>query len=269
MYETIRVQHLDIPELEVYHALSEVRLSRFNEPEPGLFIAESDKVINRALDAGYLPVSFLMEARVFEEKGRDLLERCSGDFPVYIAEEETLFSITGYNLTGGMLCAMLRKALCTPEEICRGASRIAVLENVVNPTNVGAIVRNAAAFGYRAVLFSHGCTDPLYRRAARVSMGTVFQIPWTFLPEGNIIGTVRELGFETVALALRDDTITLNDPALQKIPRLAVIFGSEGDGLHPETISACDHCIRIPMSNDVDSLNVAACSAVVFYALKG
>ncbi len=268
MYQAIRVENLRTPELTVYHTLSDVQLNRINEPGPGLFIAESAKVIVRALNAGYLPVSFLMETHVYEEKGRDLLSGCPGDFPVYTADEEILFSITGYHLTGGMLCAMQRKPLCSPEEICRYVSRIAVLENVTNPTNAGSIIRNAAAFGFGAVLFSQGCTDPLYRRAARVSMGTVFQIPWTFLPEGDTVSLVRKMGFQTVALALRNDTLRLDDPLLKKAERLAVLFGSEGDGLLPETIRSCDHCVRIPMSNQVDSLNVAACSAVVFYALK-
>ena len=268
----IKVTNLDIPELSIYHQLSENQLFHISEPDLGIFIAESPKVIGRALDAGYEPISLLLEEGQTEKEAAEIIERCSSktpnsddSFPIYIAESSVLTKITGFHLTRGVLCAMRRKELPSVAEVTRNAKRIAVLENVTNPTNLGAIVRSAAALGMDAVLFTSGCTDPLYRRAARVSMGTVFQVPWTFLPEGKEISSLQELGFKTVALALRNDNLVIDDPILKSTEKLAVFLGA--DGLLPETIAACDWCVKIPMSHGVDSLNVAACSAVAFWEL--
>ena len=262
----IFVDNLDIDELKIYHELSENQLSRIYEPELGLFVAESAKVIERAMDAGYEPASILVEDGQQDKEGKVVLARCEGkDIPVYVASKEAMQKITGYNLTRGLLCAMKRKSLPSVEEICRGARRIAVLENVTNPTNVGAIVRNAAALSMDAILFTSGCADPLYRRAARVSMGTIFGIPWTYIPKGEAVSSLKEFGFKTVALALRDDTVSLEDERLSSEEKLAILLGSEGYGLLDETIAESDYCVKIPMSHGVDSLNVAACSAVVFW----
>ena len=206
------------------------------------------------------------QADAAEKEAAELIEKCN-NVPIYIAESSVLTQITGFHLTRGVLCAMRRKVLPSVESLVKDASRIAVLENVTNPTNLGAIVRNAAALGLDAVLFTHGSTDPLYRRAARVSMGTVFQIPWTFLPEGSEIDTLKGLGYKTVAMALRNDTKDISDPELKNADKLAIFLGAEGDGLLPETIAACDCCVKIPMAHGVDSLNVAACSAVAFWEL--
>nr|WP_330391571.1 RNA methyltransferase [Butyrivibrio sp. YAB3001] len=270
MSEFIEVTNLNIPELKIFHQLSENQLYHINEPELGIFIAESPKVIGRALDAGYEPISLLLEKNQTEREAADIIERCVGcfDVPVYVAESELLTQITGFHLTRGVLCAMKRRELPSVEALCKNCKRIAVLENVTNPTNAGAIVRNAAALNMDAVLFTSGCSDPLYRRAARVSMGTVFQIPWTFLPEGKEISVLKELGFKTVAMALRNDTKNIDDPELKNAEKLAIFLGAEGDGLLPETIAACDYCVKIPMSHGVDSLNVAACSAVAFWELS-
>ena len=259
------------PELDVYARASEVQLLRYYEPEPGIFIAESPKVIERALHAGYEPISFLVEHKDLEGEAGAILERYP-KVPVYTAEYEILVKLTGFALTRGMLCVMRRNSLPSVEEICRNASRIAVLENVVNPTNIGAIFRSAAALHMDAVLLTGGCSDPLYRRAARVSMGTVFQIPWTYFdkkalwPEEGML-LLKKLGFKTAAMALRDDSVGINDSALQAEERLAVILGTEGDGLASQTIADCDYTVKIPMSHGVDSLNVAAASAVAFWEL--
>ncbi len=263
----IEVSDLSDPELGIYRENSENRLFRINEPDPGIFIAESLKVAMRALDAGYEPVSLLTEKNMFEQEGSALAERvlAVSDSRVYVAGEDTLKKITGYNLTGGILCAMRRKELATAEQVCLGAKRVAVLENVTNPTNVGAIVRSAAALGMDAVLFTKGCADPLYRRAIRVSMGNIFLIPWTFLPEGGELECLENLGFKTVAMALRNDTRDIDDRDLKDADRLAILLGSEGEGLLPETIQRCDFCVKIPMYHDADSLNVAAAAAVAFW----
>ena len=258
-------------ELDVYARTSEVQLLRYYEPEPGIFIAESPKVIERALNAGYQPISFLVEHKDLEGEAKELLQRFP-EVPVYTAEYELLVKLTGFALTRGMLCAMRRNPLPSVEEICRNASRIAVLENVVNPTNIGAIFRSVAALHMDAVLLTCGCSDPLYRRAARVSMGTVFQIPWTYFDKKSSwpqegMQTLRKLGFKTAAMALRDDSVGIDDQALQSEEKLAVILGTEGDGLASQTIVDCDYTVKIPMSHGVDSLNVAAASAVAFWEL--
>ena len=259
------------PELDVYARTSEVQLLRYYEPEPGIFIAESPKVIERALHAGYQPVSFLIEHKDLEREAGEILKKYP-DVPVYTAEYEILVKLTGFALTRGMLCAMRRNPLPLAEEICRNASRIAVLENVVNPTNIGAIFRSAAALHMDAVLLTGGCSDPLYRRAARVSMGTVFQIPWTYFDKktawpGEGMQLLKNMGFKTAAMALRDDSVGIDNQALQAEEKLAIVLGTEGDGLSSQTIADCDYTVKIPMSHGVDSLNVAAASAVAFWEL--
>lgn len=255
------------PELDVYARLTENQLVNRAEPEKGMFIAESPLVIGRALDAGYTPVSFLMEPKDVETRGKALLERC-GNIPVYVAELDVLTQLTGFHLTRGMLCAMYRKPLPTVERLCANARRIAVLEDVMNPTNIGAIIRSAAALHMDALLLTSPCSDPLYRRAIRVSMGNVFQIPWTYFPKGSDWTTLlHQQGFKTVAMALKEDSLNIYDPRLQLEDKLAVVLGTEGDGLAAETIAHCDYTVRIPMSHGVDSLNVAAASAVAFYQL--
>ena len=244
---------------------SQAQLRNRLEPEKGLFIAESPKVIGTALDTGLEPVSFLMEPRHVETQARDILARC-GEVPVYTAPLDVLKQLTGFPLTRGMLCAMRRRPLPAVETVCAGAKRVAVLEDVMNPTNVGAIFRSAAALGIDAVLLTQACSDPLYRRAIRVSMGTVFQVPWTYLPEGWP-QTLRTLGFTTAAMALCDASLPIYAPQLKRADRLAVVLGTEGDGLAESTIAACDCTVRIPMTHGVDSLNVAAASAVAFYQL--
>ena len=253
------------PALDVYARLTENQLVNREDLSQGLFIAESPKVIERALNAGYVPVSFLMESRHVEMQARDILARC-GEVPVYTAPLDVLKQLTGFPLTRGMLCAMRRRPLPTVETVCAGAKRVAVLEDVMNPTNVGAIFRSAAALGIDAVLLTQACNDPLYRRAIRVSMGTVFQVPWTYLPEGWP-QTLRALGFTTAAMALCDASLPIYAPQLKRADRLAVVLGTEGDGLAESTIAACDCTVRIPMTHGVDSLNVAAASAVAFYQL--
>ncbi len=255
------------PELDVYARLTENQLVNRAEPEKGMFIAESPLVIGRALDAGYTPVSFLMEPKDVETRGKALLERC-GDIPVYVAELDVLTQLTGFHLTRGMLCAMYRKPLPAVEQLCANAKRIAVLEDVMNPTNIGAIIRSAAALHMDALVLTSACSDPLYRRAIRVSMGNVFQIPWTYFPKGaDWTNQLHQLGFKTVAMALKEDSLDIYDPRLQQEDKLAVVLGTEGDGLAAETIAHCDYTVRIPMSHGVDSLNVAAASAVAFYQL--
>ena len=257
--------------LDVYARLTENQLLNRDDPSKGIFIAESPKVIERALDAGCIPLSFLVEDKHVETQAKELLLRCP-DIPVYTAPFEVLTQLTGFALTRGMLCAMRRPALPSVSELCRTSSRIAILENVMNPTNVGAIFRSAAALHMDAVLLTLGCSNPLYRRAIRVSMGTVFQIPWTFFDDTSSwqdagMQTLREHGFLTVAMALRNDSVSIDDPRLTSAEKLAVILGSEGDGLASETIAECDYTVKIPMAHGVDSLNVAAASAVAFWEL--
>ncbi len=271
MSNIIEITDFMAPELDVYARLSEVQLLNRAEPEKGMFIAESPKVIERALDAGCIPVSFLMEKKHVETQAKELLARC-GEIPVYVAEFEVLTKLTGFQLTRGMLCAMYRSKLPSVEEVCAGATRIAILENVMNPTNIGAIFRSAAALNMDAVLLTAACSNPLYRRAIRVSMGTVFQIPWTFLEEKELgteknLDCLKRLGFKTAAFALRDDSVSIDDPKLMQEEKLAIVLGTEGDGLAKETMAACDYTVRIPMSHGVDSLNVAAASAVAFWQL--
>ena len=251
------------PALDVYARLTENQLLNRENPENAMFIGESPKVIERALDAGYEPLSILVERKHIEGEAKDIIARC-GDVPVYTADFEVLTQLTGFQLTRGMLCALRRKKLLTAAEICKDAKRVAVLENVMNPTNVGAIFRSAAALGMDAVLLTNGSSNPLYRRAIRVSMGTVFQVPWTFIED---VGELKELGFKTCAMALREDTLSIRDPRLQAEPKLAVVLGTEGDGLADSTISNCDYTVKIPMTHGVDSLNVAAASAVAFFQL--
>lgn len=265
MNKIIEIKDFNAPELDVYARLSEVQLLNREFPEKGLFIAESPKVIERALDAGYEPVSCLMEKRHIEGEGRPILERI-GDVPVFCAEFDVLTQLTGFKLTRGMLCAMKRKPLPDVKKLCENKSRIVVLDRVMNPTNVGAIIRSAAALGMDAVLLTPGCSDPLYRRAARVSMGTVFQIDWTFLTDDSL-DEIKALGYKTVAMALKDNSLSVDDPRLTAEKKLAVIMGTEGDGLSDNTIADCDFTVKIPMYHGVDSLNVAAASAVAFYQL--
>ena len=262
----IEITDFAAPELDVYARLTENQLVNRAQPDKGLFIAESPLVIGRALDAGCVPESFLMETRHALGKGRELLERC-GDVPVFVAEEQVLCQLTGFHLTRGMLCAMGRPKLRSPREVCEGARRVAVLENVMNPTNLGAIFRSAAAPDIDAALLTSEGSDPLYRRALRVSMGNVFLVPWAYLPGEDWTGFLKELGFKTAAMALREDSLDIGDPRLLREERLAVVLGTEGDGLRYETIAQCDYTVRIPMSHGVDSLNVAAASAVAFYQL--
>ena len=279
----IPITSLADPALDPYARLSETELLRFHEPWPGLFMAESPKVIERALAAGYRPLSFLCEeGQAGEAERLAAAAECraeagggDGAVPVYLAPSEVLAQLTGFAMTRGMLCAMERKSLPPVETVCQGARRVAVLERIMNPTNVGAIFRSAAALGMDAVLLTHGCSDPLYRRAVRVSMGTVFQIPWTFFPrrgedawpEGSM-ALLRSLGFFTAAMALREDSRSLEDPRLLEKEKLAIVLGSEGDGLAQDTMAACDCTVRIPMCHGVDSLNVAAASAVAFWQLR-
>ena len=273
MPNIIEITDFSAPELDVYARLTEAQLLNRFEPEKGLFIAESPKVIHRALDAGCQPVSLLMERKHIDGQARDVIERC-GDIPVFTSEPEILTQLTGFQLTRGVLCAMRRPQLPSVEEVLRDARRIVILENVMNPTNVGAIFRSAAALGMDAVILTPGCSNPLYRRSARVSMGTVFQIPWTYLGTETShwphpgMDTLRELGFKTAALALSDNSVSIDDPALMQEEKLALILGSEGDGLTETTIAGCDYTVKIPMYHDVDSLNVAAASAVAFWQLR-
>ena len=271
----IRITDFNAEELDVYARLTEAQLLNKDRPEEGMFIAESPKVVMRALDAGYEPVSMLAEERHIEGEAREVVKRC-GDIPVYTAPFDILTQLTGYKLTRGVLCAMRRKPLPEVTQICRRARRIAVLENVMNPTNVGAIIRSAAALNMDAVLLTPGCSNPLYRRAIRVSMGTVFQIPWTFIggdeadswpKEG--IKYLKSLGFSIASMALHDESVDIDNKRLHREEKLAVILGTEGDGLMDSTIAASDYTIKIPMGHGVDSLNVAAASAVAFWELGG
>ena len=267
MSRIIAIEDFSSSELDVYARMTENQLVNRADPENALFMAESPVVIERALDAGCVPVSFLMEEKHVEGKGRRLIERC-GDVPVYAAPLEVLVRLTGFHLTRGMLCAMRRPKLPSLEQVCAGASRLAVLENVMNPTNIGAIFRSAAALGMDGVLLTAAGSDPLYRRAIRVSMGTVFQVPWTYLPQSEDWPLLlRNIGFKTAAMALSSDSVSLRDPALNSEEKLAIVLGTEGDGLAENTIAHCDYTVRIPMAHGVDSLNVAAASAVAFYQL--
>ena len=282
MLNIIEIKDFNAQELDVYARLTEAQLLNKDHPEDGMFIAESPKVIGRALDAGYTPVSVLAEQRQLEnDETRQVLRRYENtDIPIYTADFNVLAKLTGFKLTRGMLCAMHRRPLQNYLELCAGKSRIAILENVMNPTNVGAIFRSAAALHMEAVLLTPGCSDPLYRRASRVSMGTVFQVPWTFIQDENEIRCQREIfwpkqaitelkqmGYKTAALALKDDSVSIDDPNLMQEERLAVILGTEGDGLMQETMELCDYTVKIPMAHGVDSLNVAAASAVAFWKL--
>lgn len=306
MINIIEIKNLDAPELQIYYNLNEAQLFHYFEPKPGIFIAESPKVIERALDAGCVPMSFLMEKKHVKTQAKEILARCEKlqsqdikqtdkmeaengnssmaaehdipvctaecEIPVYMAEIEVLAKITGYQLTRGMLCAMYRPALSSVEQLCKNARRVAILENVVNPTNVGAIFRSAAALGMDAVLLTPACADPLYRRANRVSMGTVFQIPWTYFdknacwPDGAM-DVLHKLGYKTAAMALRDDSVSIDDEKMMAEEKLAIVLGTEGDGLADHTIADCDYTVKIPMTHGVDSLNVAAASAVAFWQL--
>lgn len=272
MPNLIELTDFSAPELDVYARLTEGQLKNRAEPEKGLFIAESPNVIHRALDAGYEPVSMLMERKHIDGQAKDVIARC-GEIPIYTSELDVLTQLIGFQLTRGVLCAMRRKPLRTVEEVCQSARRIAVLENVVNPTNIGAIFRSAAALNMDAVLLTPACCDPLYRRAVRVSMGTVFQIPWAFI--GSCVDdwpnyglrVLHTMGFQTVAMALRDDSYRIDAPELSAQEKLAIILGTEGEGLTDSTIATCDYTVKIPMSHGVDSLNVAAASAVAFWQL--
>ncbi len=265
MPNIIPITDFSAPELDIYARKTENQLLNREHPAEGIFIAESPKVVERALDAGYAPVSVLVEDRHIDGEAKDILDRI-GDVPVYTAPFDVLTKLTGFQLTRGVLCAMRRKALPSLAEILAGTSRVAVLENVMNPTNVGAIFRSAAALGMDAVLLTPGSSNPLYRRAIRVSMGTVFQVKWTFAPE-NWQEALRDQGFATAALALRDDTLSIRDERLSREPKLALVLGTEGDGLADGTITNCDYTVKIPMTHGVDSLNVAAASAVAFFQL--
>ena len=273
MPNIIEIADLSLPGLDAYARLTDAQLRSRLEPEKGILIAESPKVIVRALDAGYEPLSLLMERRHIDGQARDILARC-GDVPVYTGEREVLAALTGYELTRGVLCALRRPQQPTVEELCQNARRIAVLEGVVDTTNVGAIFRSAAALGMDAVLVTPTCCDPFHRRAVRVSMGTVFQIPWARIGETAAdwpepgLSRLRRLGFQTAAMALSDDSVSIEDPQLAAEEKLAVVLGTEGDGLAGSTIAACDYTVRIPMFHGVDSLNVAAASAVAFWQLR-
>ena len=268
MANIIEIHDFSDPALDIYARLTENQLLNRADPDNALFVAESPLVIGRALDAGCEPVSLLMERQHTQGKGREILARCCQDIPVYTADESVLTQLTGFHLTRGMLCAMRRPKLQSVEDVCRDARRLVVLENVMNPTNIGAIFRSAAALGMDAVLLTTAGSDPLYRRASRVSMGNVFLIPWTYLPEnGDWTQLLRDLGFRTVAMALRNDSVRLDDPRLAAEEKLAIVMGTEGDGLASSTIASCDYTVRIPMYHGVDSLNVAAASAVAFYEL--
>lgn len=272
MPNIIEITDFSAPELDIYAHLTEGQLLNRHEPEKGIFIAESPKVVERALDAGYVPISLLLERKHILGEAKDIIARC-GDVPVYTADFNVLTQLTGFQLTRGVLCAMHRKPLSNVEQICKNTRRIAILENVMNPTNVGAVFRSAAALNMDAVLLTPSCSNPLYRRAIRVSMGTVFQIPWTYIGNEdtdwskNGITMIKELGFKTAAMALSDNSINIDNPQLMAEDKLAIILGTEGDGLAKNTIADCDYTVCIPMSHGVDSLNVAAASAIAFWQL--
>ena len=273
MSNIFQIENFHAPELDIYARLSEVQLLRLYEPNGGVFIAESPKVVTRALNVGYEPISFLMEDKHLDTEGKDLILRCK-DVPVYTASFEVLTNLTGFSLTRGMLCAMKRKPLPSVESLCQNAHRISVLENITNPTNIGAIFRSAAALKIDAVLLTSGCSDPLYRRSIRVSMGCVFQIPFTFLPmsketrPSSYVDYLKNLGFKTASMALSDNSVSIEDSRLMQEEKLAIILGNEGDGLLEDTILSSDYTVKIPMTEGVDSLNVAAASAVAFWQLR-
>ena len=273
MAQIIEITDISAPELDVYARLTETQLRNRLEPEKGIFIAESPKVIRRALDAGCRPQSLLMERKHIDGQGAEIIARC-GDIPLYTADREVLENLTGYTMTRGILCAMSRPKLPTLEEVLKDAKRVAILEGIVDSTNIGAIFRSAAAMHIDVVLLTPTCCDPLCRRAVRVSMGTVFQIPWTRIGDNKDqwpqpgLTWLRDLGFKTAAMALSDEAVTIEDPNLMAEEKLAIILGTEGDGLSDQTIAQCDYTVCIPMSHDVDSLNVAAASAVAFWQLR-
>ena len=273
MSNIIEITNFSAPELDVYARLTEAQLLNRFEPAKGMFIAESPKVIHRALDAGCVPVSLLMERKDIDGSAADIIARCP-EIPVFTADEDLLCKLTGYHLTRGVLCAMRRPALPDVESVLAGKRRVVILENVQNPTNVGAIFRSAAALGMEAVLLTPGCSNPLYRRSARVSMGTVFQVPWTYIGNetsdwpGMGMELLNKLGFRTAAMALSDNSVSIDDPQLMAEEKLAILLGSEGDGLTEATIASCDYTVKIPMYHGVDSLNVAAASAVAFWQLR-
>lgn len=273
MPNIIEITDFNAPELDIYARLTENQLLNRFEPEKGIFIAESPKVVERALDAGFKPISILIEDKHIDTQAKDILDKC-GDIPIYTAPFDVLTQLTGFQLTRGMLCAMRRPKLPSIEEVCEGKKRIAVLENVMNPTNVGAIFRSAAALGIDAVLLTSTCSNPLYRRAIRVSMGTVFQIPWTYIGSEqdntieSYVNILKNLGFITAAMALKEDSVSIDNEGLKSCDKLAIILGSEGEGLLDSTIQNCDYTVLIPMAYGVDSLNVAAASAVAFWELR-
>ena len=273
MAQIIEITDFSAPELDAFARLTEAQLRNRLEPEKGIFIAESPKVITRALKAGYEPLALLTGRKHLGGQAKELVASL-GDVPVYTADDDLLENLTGYALTRGVLCAMRRRPLPTVEDLCKDAKRIAVLESIVDATNVGAIFRSAAALGIDAVLVTPTCCDPLYRRAARVSMGTVFQVPWARIGETAAdwpeqgMERLRAMGFQTAAMALSDDSVSVEHPALQQAEKLAIVLGTEGDGLCADTIADCDYVVRIPMREGVDSLNVAAASAVVFWELR-
>lgn len=274
MPNIIEVKDITSPQLDLFARLTEAQLRCRKEQEKGIFIAESPKVIERALDGGYEPVALLMEHKHIAGQGSTIIAHCGDEIPVYTAPREVLAGLTGYELTRGILCAMRRPPLPTVEGLCAGARRVAVLEGIVDPTNVGAAFRSAAALGIDAVLVTPTCCDPLYRRAARVSMGTVFQVPWTRIGDAPEqwphpgLERLGKLGFQTAAMALREDSLSIDDPRLRQADKLAIVLGTEGDGLADHTIAGCDYTVRIPMAHGVDSLNVAAASAVAFWELR-
>lgn len=265
MAKIIEIKDFNDERLDVFARLNENQLLNRDKPQEGMFIAESPKVVERALDSGCIPVSLLLEPKHIEGEAKQIINRCQ-DVPVFTAPMDVLTQITGFKLTRGVLCAMHRPPLKTVEEVCRDAKRIAVLEDVMNPTNVGAIFRCAAALGMDAVLLTPACSNPLYRRSIRVSMGTVFQIPWAFLGEPDI-SSLKKLGFSTVAMALEDDSVSIRDERLNSEEKLAVVLGTEGEGLKSKTVTDCDYTVCIPMKHGVDSLNVAAAAAVAFWQL--
>lgn len=273
MANIIEISDFLAPELDLFARLTEAQLRNHLEPEKSIFIAESTKVIARALDAGCKPIALLMERKHIDGQASEIISRC-GDIPIYTAERDVLAQLTGYELTRGILCAMVRPTLPSVEELCANAHRVAVLEGIVDVTNIGAIFRSAAALHIDAVLLTPTCCDPLYRRAARVSMGTVFQVPWTRIGTAPSewphpgIERLQSLGFKTAAMALTEDSVSIDDPALTAEDKLAIILGTEGDGLSHTTIAGCDYTVLIPMSHNVDSLNVAAASAVAFWQLR-
>ncbi|WP_302625783.1 RNA methyltransferase [uncultured Eubacterium sp.] len=271
MSNIIQITDFFAPELDIYARFTEAQLLNRHEPQKGIFIAESPKVIERALDSGCIPISLLLEQKHVESQAKNIIERC-GNIPVYTAEFDVLTQLTGFQLTRGMLCAMYRPKLQKVEDVCRTAKRIAVLENIMNPTNIGAIFRSAAALNIDAVLLTSACSNPLYRRAIRVSMGTVFQIPWTYLEGAKSMQTdielLHHLGFKTAAMALSSEAVSIDDSRLMNEEKLAIILGTEGEGLTEQTIRDSDYTVCIPMSHGVDSLNVAAASAVAFWQLS-